>query len=334
MASVKNDKENIFKKAQIKEEMAKESLFNLKMDKVNASKKYKAVVMTPPSHQIKEQTLSNYGVELAENGFIALAFDYNSKGESESYHPNVRNDDNVPRKWEDLRNAISFLCSKAYVDEVFSLGICAGGNIASSVLITDLRVKALASVSAMMATDMMMFPPTDKNADTFWAMITAANASRQKMFELLNKDGADDKGEIEPDTMTLFGYDDPDYVKNNPNASVGQLEGFDYYGTARGGPAKYPRFTNDVVASLYETASLNLGEQYADKLLQPYMGIVGAKAETAFATKMFYDKVTSEGKEYHEIEGASHVDLYDKDVYIDKAVEKIVSFFNKHSSQQ
>ena len=79
----------------------------------DASKQYKTVVMTPPAHQIKEQTLAAYGPKLAAKGFVSMAFDYNSKGESESYDENIRNDENVPRKWEDLRNAISFLCSQA-----------------------------------------------------------------------------------------------------------------------------------------------------------------------------------------------------------------------------
>ena len=84
-----------------------------------------------------------------------------------------------------------------------------------------------------------------------------------------------------------------------------------------------------VLGSIYESAVLNLGEHYADKLLQPYIGVVGAKADTAMATKAFFDKVTSE-KEYIEIEGASHVDLYHKEEFVQQAVDKITAFFDKH----
>ena len=281
----------------------------------NSTKKYKAIVMTPPFPQVKDQVLSVYGPKLAESGFVALAFDYNTKGESDSYSEKFREDEDFPRKWEDLRNAISFLCSKPYVQTVFSLGFCGGGNIASSVVITDLRVKAFASVSGMMATDMLHFA----NMDVFKQMVKGSNDARQKMFET-----------GEPVSADYFGYEDPDYLKKNPNASPSQLEGYDYYGTKRGGTERYSNYTNILLATVNETAVLNLGEQYADKFIQPYCGIVGSKAETAVCTKVFYDRVTSE-KEFHEIDGASHVDLYDKMEFVDQVVDKVVAFFNKHN---
>ena len=282
--------------------------------------KYKTVVMTPPAHQVKEQTLGVYGPKLAEKGFIAFAFDYNTKGESEGYKSGYRNDENAFRKHEDLRNAISYLRSLNYVDhdQFFGLGICGGGNIMSSVAITDLRIKAFASVSAMLATDAMFY--SDK--ETFKTLIEAANTQRQLMYnsqEALNTD--------------LFGYDNPNYLSDNPNLPPAQAEGYDYYGTERAGTAKFPRFSNHVLANIYESATVNIGEQYADKMLQPYIGIVGEKAETAFATKAFYDKVASE-KEYVVIDGASHVDLYDKAEYVDQAINQIAQFFAKLSLEK
>lgn len=195
----------------------------------DAASKYKAVVMTPPFPQVKDQCLANYGPKLAEAGFIALAFDYVSKGESASYKEEFRNDDDFPLKWEALRNAISFICSQPYVDtqNVFGLGLCGGGNIMSSVAITDLRIKAFASVSGMMATDMFQFA----NPDIFKILVTAANQARQQMFET-----------GEPVSGDYFGYLDPDYLEKNPDISQGQREGYDYYGTKRGGTERYSNF--------------------------------------------------------------------------------------------
>ena len=85
-----------------------------------------------------------------------------------------------------------------------------------------------------------------------------------------------------------------------------------------------------MLSSVNETAVLNLGEHYADKFIQPYCGIVGANADTRIATEVFYERVTSD-KEFHEIPGASHVDLYDKPEYVDQVVDKLVGFYNKHS---
>jgi len=182
----------------------------------------------------------------------------------------------------------------------------------SSVLITDLRVKAFASVSAMLATDALFFSDTD----AFRGMINAANQSRQVMFN----------SEM-PHTIDLFGYDDPDYIENNPDVSAGMLEGYDYYGTPRAGSETYPNFSNQVLGNIYDTAVLNIGEHYADKMQQPFLGIVGEQAETAFSTELFFDKVTS-AKELFRVPGASHLDLYDVDEYVDVAVEKMVTFFS------
>lgn len=283
-------------------------------DNFDRKETYEGIVMTPPFPQVKDQVLANYGPKMAERGYAALAFDYNSKGESDSYDPKFRDDEDFPRKWEDLRNAISYLGSLPFVQGINGLGFCGGGNIMSSTIITDLRVKAFASVSAMMASDMMQFA----DRDMFIQRIKAANATRQQMFET-----------GDPVTHDYFGYTDPDYLAKNENMAPTQLEGYDYYGTKRGGSETYPNFTNELLSTVDETAVLNLGEQYADKMIQPYCGIVGSEADTAICTKIYFDNVTSE-KEFHEIQGASHVGLYDIPENIAQVVEIVDTFFRKH----
>ncbi|WP_299405917.1 alpha/beta hydrolase [Acaryochloris sp. IP29b_bin.148] len=278
------------------------------------SKTYEGIVMTPPFPQVKDQVMGNYGPKMAERGYVALGFDWNSKGESGTYEEGFRDDENIPRKWEDLRNAISYLGSLPFVGSINGLGFCGGGGIMASTIISDLRVKAFASVSAMLATDMIQL----SDMDAYKARIKAANDMRQQMFETgeaVNRDA--------------FGYTDPDFLKKNAGAPAGTLEGYDYYGTARGGKPTYPNFTNEILADIDETAAFNLGEHYADKLLQPFCGIVGETAETAICTKAYHDRVTSE-KEYHEIPGASHVGLYDIPENIAQVVDIVDGFFKKH----
>lgn len=275
---------------------------------------YEGIVMTPPFPQVKDQVLANYGPKMAVRGYVALGFDYNSKGESGTYQEGYRDDEDFPRKWEDLRNAISFLGSLPFVGAINGLAFCGGGNIMSSTIITDLRVKAFASVSAMMASDMIQFA----DMDLYRMRVKAANAARQKMFET-----------GEPMSHDYFGYADPDYLAKNPQASPGMVEGYDYYGTKRGGTETHPNFTNVLLSTVDETALVNLGEHYADKVIQPYCGIVGSEAETAIFTRMYFDRVTSE-KEYHEIKGASHVGLYDIPENITQVVEIVDTFFRKH----
>ncbi|MEM1224025.1 MAG: alpha/beta hydrolase [Verrucomicrobiota bacterium] len=170
------------------------------------SKNYEGIVMTPPFPQVKDQVLGNYGPKMVERGYVTLSLDWNSKGESGTYEEGFRDDENIPRKWEDLRNAISYLGSLPFVGSINGLGFCGGGGIMASTIISDMRVKAFASVSAMLVTDMITFG--DKNG--YISRIKAANDARQKMFETGQAMNSD-----------AFGYTDSDFLKKNVGAPAG-----------------------------------------------------------------------------------------------------------------
>lgn len=58
---------------------------------------------------------------------------------------------------------------------------------------------------------------------------------------------------------------------------------------------------------------------------RPILLIVGSKADTIYFSQNAYDKA-NEPKELYRIEGATHVDLYDKMEYVGPAVEKLNDF--------
>ncbi|MGW2035612.1 alpha/beta hydrolase [Streptomyces sp. NPDC001811] len=60
--------------------------------------------------------------------------------------------------------------------------------------------------------------------------------------------------------------------------------------------------------------------------LRPLLMIVGTEAVTRHMTTEAFDDAQGP-KELHWIDGASHVDLYDKPEYVGPAVEKLVGFF-------
>lgn len=62
---------------------------------------------------------------------------------------------------------------------------------------------------------------------------------------------------------------------------------------------------------------------------RPMLQITGARAVTAWMAVEAHRRATGPA-ELHRIEGASHVDLYDKKEYIDPAVDKLTSFFTGH----
>ncbi|MEM1205630.1 MAG: alpha/beta hydrolase [Acidobacteriota bacterium] len=95
----------------------------------------------------------------------------------------------------------------------------------------------------------------------------------------------------------------------------------------------FPRVQDNgaaILPSVNESGLLNLGEHYADKILQPYCAIVGEKAVTRIGTEAYYEKVTSP-KELHVIPGATHVGLYDIPENLDQVVTKVIAFYGRHS---
>ncbi|WP_374212246.1 alpha/beta hydrolase [Streptomyces sp. PSAA01] len=66
---------------------------------------------------------------------------------------------------------------------------------------------------------------------------------------------------------------------------------------------------------------------------RPLLMIVGTRAVTSWMSVEAFERAIGP-KEIHWINGASHVDLYDKKRYVDPALEKLAGFFGEHLGQQ
>lgn len=93
------------------------------------NKRYKAILGASPFPQVKEQVLATYGAEMAERGFIFLAFDYLGMGDSPALQGEHMQSRYMFRLIENTWDAVSFLGSLPYVDEIYGLGVCQGGSI-------------------------------------------------------------------------------------------------------------------------------------------------------------------------------------------------------------
>jgi len=113
------------------------------MDK---TKKYPALAVAHPFGGVKEQTAGTYARKMAEKGYVTLAFDASHQGESGGY---PRDTENPAERMEDIRCAIDYLTTLSIVDEgrIGLLGVCAGGSYVMAVASTEMRAKAIASVS-------------------------------------------------------------------------------------------------------------------------------------------------------------------------------------------
>lgn len=186
------------------------------------------------------------------------------------------------------------------------------------VAVTDKRLAAIATVSGMMDNKASYFGAMTK--EQLMPLFEMANAARQKAYET---------GEIE--------YYDALNMANTDPAN----EGYDYYMTARAGKETYPNYSHLAPKILMENAPLTSAVDYAPYLYTPYLGIIGEKAlpkegeapsplHTGPLTVNFYE-AASEPKELFEVEGATHVSLYDIDKDVDRAVAKMDEFFKKYS---
>jgi hypothetical protein len=110
-------------------------------------RRYPAIVVVHPAGGIKEQTASLYAFRLAQNGYIALAYDASHQGES-SGEPRLIEDPTA--RVEDVRSAVDYLTTLPFVnrEQIAAHGICAGGGYAINATITEHQIKAVAGVSA------------------------------------------------------------------------------------------------------------------------------------------------------------------------------------------
>ncbi|MCG8462856.1 MAG: hypothetical protein MI919_41755 [Holophagales bacterium] len=253
---------------------------------------------------------------------MAISFDHVGYGDSEG---ELRNNENAFVKIESIRDAISFLGTLPFVDRhrIFGLGVCASGGYMALVATTDKRLKAIATVSGMMSNRASYFETLDR--ETVTALIAAQNAGRQRTYET---------GEVE--YVDALGMEaEAGAIREGATPS----EGYDYYMTERAGAVTYPSYTHLSPSFMLEAPMLADAATFAPYIYTPYMGIVGSKAmdpasgplATGPLTTTFFE-LASEPKELVEIDGASHVDLYDKDEHVSRAVDAMHGFFEKHAA--
>ncbi len=274
---------------------------------------YPAVIFSPPFNQVKEQTGAVYGRHLAERGYVTLVFDHLGYGDSGG---ELRNNENSFVKIESIRDAISYMGTLDFVDgnNLYGLGVCASGGYMALVATTDKRLNAIASVVGMLGNQASYFETMDR--ETVTALIAAQNAGRQKYYET---------GEVEyVDALGLEAAADlpaDDLVR----------EGYDFYMTERAGAQTYPNYSHLAPSFMLEAPMLADATAYAPYLYMPVIVITGTEAMTKPLSEAFFEKA-SQPKEYLAVEGATHIDLYDVEGKVNKAVEAMDAFFKKHSN--
>ena len=279
------------------------------------NKEYPAIIVVHPAGGVKEQTAGLYAQKLAEKGFVALAYDAAYQGESGGEPRYV---EDPASRVEDVRSAVDYLTTLPFVDKdnIGVLGICAGGGYAFNAAETEMRIKAVATVSAF----------------------DLGRARRQGLGDSIPEDQQKQKLQTVADQRTrevngkAYKYVEyvPDSKREIPvKASAMYKEGYEYYKTSRGA---HPRAVNKYLfTSLDKQMAFTAFDRPESISPRAVLFIVGGNAETAYFSKEAYDKA-KDPKEYFVIPNASHVALYDQTEYVAPAVEKLAEFYSKYLS--
>ena len=279
---------------------------------MDESKKYPAIVVVHPGGGIKEQTASVYAYRLAQQGYIAFAFDASHQGASEGM---PRQLEDPTKRVEDVRSAVDYITTLPYVDRerIGALGICAGGGYAINATQTERRIKAVATVSAVDFGEGVRrgwradLPPAER-IKTLEGVATRRTAEATGGTPLLVN--------YVPDTVE--GVTEPDMV-----------EASEYYRL----PSRWlhknsgNRFLN---SSFDKLVAFTAFGQIDTLLTQPLLMIAGSDAGSKWQSERAIKLATGQ-KELFIIEGGTHMSLYDKDVV--KAMPKITEFFGKNLKQ-
>ena len=286
-----------------------------KPENFDPSAKYAAIVVTHPIGGVKEQTAGLYALKMAEQGFITLAYDASYQGDSGG-EPHLME---LPTaRVDDISCSIDFLSTHPQVDagRIGSLGICGGGGYALNAAQTELRIKAVATVSAADIGDLR------RNG-------LANSRSYQERTRLLQDAAAQRTREARGENIRLtptVPESDKDFTASTP---VMYRQGYEYYRTARGQHPNAP--ARSVFSSLPAQMAFSAFDQIETISPRAILLIAGSNADSLYFSENAYQKA-SQPKELFLVQGATHIDMYDRPQHVEPAIAKLQDFFHKQLS--
>ena len=260
------------------------------------SGKLPAIAVSGPFGAVKEQSSGLYAQQLAERGYLTIAFDPSFTGESGGKPRRVASPDiNV----EDFSAAVDFLSTQPNVDadRIGILGVCGWGGIAIEAAINDPRIKATVAST--------MYDMTRVSANGYFDSEDSKeqrNAKREAMAKQRTEDYRNGAYTRAGGVVDPLPDDAPQFVKDYHA----------YYKTPRG---FHPRSGNSTdgwnATSALPFVNFKFFE-YADELDNAVLIVHGDQAHSYYFGKDTFAKLKGDNKQMLTIKGASHCDLYDQ----------------------
>ena len=277
----------------------------------NGGNNLSAIAISGPFGAVKEQSSGLYANQMAERGFVTLAFDPSYTGESGG---EPRNLDSPEINTEDFSAAVDFLGLQKNVDrnKIGIIGICGFGGFALNATAIDKRVKAVATSTMYDMTRVMSKGYND--ATTL--------EQRTKILEQLGeqrwKDAEAGTFAYGPEYNKALKGDEPQFLK----------EYYDYYRTARGYHERSVNSGNSWTATTpLSFMNMPILTYIKEISPRPILIITGEKAHSRYFSETAFQNA-NEPKELVIVPNAVHIDFYDKIDII--PFDKLEDFFKKN----
>lgn len=284
---------------------------DLYLPKNAGNEKLPALAISGPFGAVKEQSSGLYANQMAERGFIALAFDPSYTGESSGEPRNVASPD---INTEDFSAAVDFLGLQKNVDrnKIGIIGICGFGGFALNATSIDKRIKAVATSTMYDMTRVMSKGYNDAT-------------TLEQRTQILEQLGEQRWKDAEAGTFAYGTKLNGDLKGNEPQFVK---EYFDYYRTPRGYHERSVNSTGSWTATnALSFMNMPILSYIKEISPRPLLIIAGEKAHSRYFSEDAF-KMASEPKELVIIPNAVHVDLYDQVDII--PFDKLEAFFKQY----
>ena len=275
------------------------------------AKSYPAIVVSGSWTTVKEQMAGLYADQLADEGFITLAFDFRNFGESEG---EPRFYESPALKKVDVKNAVTYLASLPEVnkDEIGAFGVCAGAMYTLMAASEDDRIKSVVTAASWLhdAEAVKLFYGGEEGVN---AKITAAQEAKKAYAE---------RGTVA--YIPSISTEDPAAAMYGP---------YDYYLNPERGAV--PEWSADKFAVMsWEDWLTTDPMPTASNLTVPILMIHSDGAVLPQYTRNYFDKIASEDKKLHwmetELESPYHqFSYYDQEAEVSESVAEASKWFKQ-----
>ena len=273
------------------------------------------IVVIGPMFSVKEQAASVYARRMAELGYVAIAFDHTSFGESEG-KPRLNEDPFM--KAEDAKAAVTYLSSLPQVDpdRIGGVGVCGGGGYLPLAAASDPRIKVLASI----------VPHTAVKEQVVSGMGGLYGNGKKLLADARQAREAYEQGQP-PKHLTFMpkiGRLTRAIASLSPKYGD-MLKAIDYYEDPNRG--LHPNRKKDfLIWSAEKMAAFDISDALPRLESIPLLVITSQRDYARPDGEKLYAEKKGP-KAFHVIAKAGHFDLYDLEPYVTEAIDQIHPFF-------